>query len=210
MLVLFFHHYCGVRWTRCHFKCTTFPPNPAEVKTRQVWAQEKKLNKLLGCSSSPRLCLAWQPEELELGTWHATWLPEILHCKLPLLWPAWRAAPWQGVVWCFLKPGLFLEDKKKKKKQQSAGICAVLPLQCIAWCLWWLGNRCLKNNVKKKVVTQLDKFLVHVCVMLECPHGQKEVFGDGAVGFCQVCEIHWRCGGHPEHKRWPWKRAAGD
>lgn len=40
------------------------------------------------------------------------------------------------------------------------------------------------------VVMQLDKFLVHVYVMLECPHGQKEVFGDGAVGFCQVCEIH--------------------
>lgn len=132
MLVLFFHHYCGVRWTRCHFKCTTFPPNPAEVKTRQVWAQKKKLNKLLGCSSSPRLCLAWQPEELELGTWHATWLPEILHCKLPLLWPAWRAAPWQGVVWCFLKPGLFLEEKKKKKAAVCRHLCcAAFAVHCL-------------------------------------------------------------------------------
>lgn len=50
------------------------------------------------------------------------------------------------------------------------------------------------------VVVQLDEFVVHVCVRLECPHGEMEVFGDRAVGFCQVWEIYWGYGGHPEHK----------
>lgn len=96
--------------------------------------EKKKLNKLLGYSSSPRLCQAWQPAELELRTWHATWFPEILHCKLPLLWPAWRAAPWQGVVWCFLKPGLFLEDKKKGRKKAAVCrhlCCAAFAVPCL-------------------------------------------------------------------------------
>lgn len=50
------------------------------------------------------------------------------------------------------------------------------------------------------VVMQLDEFLVHICVTLECPQGQKEVSGDRTVGFCQVCEIHRGYRGHPEHK----------
>lgn len=195
MLVLFSHHCCGVKWTRCHFKRTTLPPNPAEVKKPGrllSWEQKnQKAEEALGAAHPHPGCV-WPGNQQNWNSGHgiATWLPETLHCKLPLVWPPWRAAPCQPGVWCFLKPGLFLEDKKKKrKKQQSAGICAVLPLQCLAWCLWWLGNRCLENNVRKMVVVQLDEFVVNVCVRLGCPHGEMEVFGDGAVGFCQVREI---------------------
>lgn len=136
MLVLFFHHYCGVRWTRCHFKPTMLAPNPAEVKTRQVWAEKEKK-----AEQAPKLLILTQlvsglaTRRTGTRTWHATWLPATLHCKLPLLWPAWRAAPWQGVAWCFLKPGLFLEDKKKKKKKKAAACrhlcCAAFAVSCL-------------------------------------------------------------------------------
>lgn len=162
MLVLFFHHDCGVTLTWCRLQCTVLPHYPAEVKTSRVCIQ-KKLNKLLSCSSSSRPMSGLATGRT--GTRAAIWRPEILHGKLPLLWLAWSVTPWQGVVWCSLKPVLFLEDKKKK--QQSVGICSLL---CTPWCLWVTLIRkwvCLKNSLKMMIVVQLDEFLVLTCL---CPY----------------------------------------
>lgn len=41
MVVLFFHHCCGIILTQCYFKCTILSPNPAEVKTGRLLSSGK-------------------------------------------------------------------------------------------------------------------------------------------------------------------------